>query len=195
RRDVQVPRRRQHARRDEEREAGSEHVATGPGVDLTLHVALRVREVGSGLSARTLRVVTLVVVTALLAPAVARSHGGGLDALGCHHDRTAGGYHCHRGPLAWRFFGSKAEAVAALGRGGEQGDGSGRPPAHHPSPSRRRSEAPSGSTAGNPSARVWVHTNSGVYHCPGARWYGATKEGTYMTQAEARERGYRPGHG
>lgn len=26
------------------------------------------------------------------------SHGGGLDAQGCHHDRKRGGYHCHRSP-------------------------------------------------------------------------------------------------
>jgi hypothetical protein len=30
-------------------------------------------------------------------------HGGGLDAYGCHHNRRAGGYHCHRGPLAGQF--------------------------------------------------------------------------------------------
>jgi len=27
-------------------------------------------------------------------------HGGGLDGYGCHNNRKAGGYHCHRGPLA-----------------------------------------------------------------------------------------------
>jgi len=29
--------------------------------------------------------------------------------------------------------------------------------------------------AGNPNVTVWVNTNSGVYHCPGTRWYGSTK--------------------
>ncbi|HEU4342091.1 MAG TPA: YHYH domain-containing protein [Candidatus Binatia bacterium] len=24
-------------------------------------------------------------------------HGGGLDAYGCHYNRKAGGYHCHKG--------------------------------------------------------------------------------------------------
>ncbi len=26
------------------------------------------------------------------------SHGGGLNAQGCHNDRKNGGYHCHRAP-------------------------------------------------------------------------------------------------
>ena len=47
-----------------------------------------------------------------LTPAFA--HGGGLDSLGCHHDRKRGGYHCHRGALAGRNFGSKSDALKAL---------------------------------------------------------------------------------
>ncbi len=35
--------------------------------------------------------------------------------------------------------------------------------------------------AGNPDVKVWVNTRSGVYHCPGTRWYGNTKQGEYMT--------------
>jgi len=158
-------------------------------------MALRLRKVGTERSASAARLVAIVIAAVLLAPASASSHGGGLDALGCHHDRKAGGYHCHRGLLAGRSFGSKAEAVAALDRDGAQGEGNGQPPVQHPSRSRIRSEASSGSTAGNPSARVWVNTNSGVYHCPGTRWYGATKDGTYMAQAEAQKRGYRPSYG
>ena len=48
---------------------------------------------------------------------------------------------------------------------------------------------------GNPDVKVWVNTASGVYHCPGTRWYGATKQGEYMTQAEAQKKGYRPAYG
>jgi len=40
--------------------------------------------------------------------------------------------------------------------------------------------------------KVWVNTGSGVYHCPGTRYYGATKVGIYLTEAQARKRGYRP---
>jgi hypothetical protein len=35
---------------------------------------------------------------------------------------------------------------------------------------------------GNPDVKVWVNTDSGVYHCPNTRWYGVTKHGKYMTQ-------------
>jgi hypothetical protein len=48
---------------------------------------------------------------------------------------------------------------------------------------------------GNPDVKVWVNTASGVYHCPGSRWYGNTRQGQYMTQAEAQEKHYRPAYG
>ena len=50
-------------------------------------------------------------------------------------------------------------------------------------------------TAGNPNIKVWVNTSSGVYHCPGTRWYGNTKRGEYMTQKEAQKKGNRPAYG
>lgn len=49
--------------------------------------------------------------------------------------------------------------------------------------------------AGNPDAKVWVNTNSGVYHCSGTRWYGSTKHGEFMTQKNAQSNGYRPPYG
>jgi len=52
-----------------------------------------------------------------------------------------------------------------------------------------------GQHAGNPSVRVWVNTNSGVYHCPNTRWYGATKQGDYMTQRQAQAKRHRPAYG
>jgi hypothetical protein len=39
---------------------------------------------------------------------------------------------------------------------------------------------------------VWVNTDSGIYHNPGSRWYGKTKQGKYMTEADAQKAGYRP---
>ncbi|MBU8977512.1 excalibur calcium-binding domain-containing protein [Lysobacter sp. MMG2] len=42
----------------------------------------------------------LICVCLWAAASAAWSHGGGLNAEGCHHDRKNGGYHCHRGPQA-----------------------------------------------------------------------------------------------
>jgi hypothetical protein len=47
----------------------------------------------------------------------------------------------------------------------------------------------------NPNAKVWVNTSSGTYHCPGTRWYGKTHQGQYLTQKDARDKGYHPSGG
>ena len=66
------------------------------------------------------------------------------------------------------------------------------------SPSRAvtHREAPiTAQSSGSATVTVWVNTNSGVYHCPGTRWYGKTKSGRFMSQREAQSKGYRPAYG
>jgi hypothetical protein len=44
--------------------------------------------------------------------------------------------------------------------------------------------------AAKASAKVSVNTETGVYHT-GGRWYGKTKKGKFMTEAEAKAAGYK----
>lgn len=46
-----------------------------------------------------------------------------------------------------------------------------------------------------PAVRVWVNTNSRVYHCPGTRYYGNTKAGQFMSESDAKAAGHRPAGG
>ncbi len=59
----------------------------------------------------------ILVLLAFLMASQALAHGGGIDKLGCHHNRKAGGYHCHRGVLAGQTFGTKQEAFDLLKQG------------------------------------------------------------------------------
>jgi endonuclease G len=59
---------------------------------------------------------------------------------------------------------------------------------------RRTPPAENAPTAGG-DGKVWVNTKSGAYWQPGTRYYGKTKEGKYMTEAEARKAGYHPAGG
>lgn len=38
-------------------------------------------------------------------------------------------------------------------------------------------------------AKVWVNTDTGVYH-KGGRWYGKTKQGKFMSEDDAKKAGY-----
>ena len=94
------------------------------------------------------------------------------------------------------FTGTK-RAGACRGHGGVQSWGEATSPANAPPPAPQPATTTSQRATPGPAGagQVWVNTVSKVYHCPGTRWYGKTKQGSYMSEAEARAQGARPDHG
>lgn len=49
--------------------------------------------------------------------------------------------------------------------------------------------------AGGGTGKVWINTKSNTYHCQGTKFYGKTKVGEYMTEADAKAKGAHADHG
>ncbi len=55
--------------------------------------------------------------------------------------------------------------------------------------------AASAPAAAGGAGKVWVNKGSKTYHCEGSKFYGKTKAGEYMTEADAKAKGMRGAKG
>lgn len=58
-----------------------------------------------------------------------------------------------------------------------------------------KTAVPTTAAAGGGDGKVWVNTKSKTYHCEGTKFYGKTKVGEYMTEADAKAKGNHADHG
>jgi hypothetical protein len=104
-------------------------------------------------------------------------------------------------------FSGATRSGACRGHGGVKtwGTASSESPSATPAQTGTASTAPAATApAAKPATRatstggpgqVWVNTTSKIYHCPSDRYYGKTKHGEYMSEAQAKSGGFKPDHG
>jgi hypothetical protein len=128
--------------------------------------------------------------------------------------KKAGACRGHKGVQQW-FAADASATTATSGRASKTAAAAAPAPAA-PAPAATSASAPSAAPAATPahSSRtsasnstnvaaapgggpglVWVNSATNVYHCSGSRYYGKTKEGKYMSEAQAKAAGAHPDHG
>jgi hypothetical protein len=170
----------------------------------------RMMQAAALLAGLALAGVTLPTVSVAQAPADAPAGATGLCKDGTYwtNPTKKGACHGHKGIQTWYATGTAASAGSAAPAPAAASAAAPAAPATPaaptpPAPPKTVSSPPktmsytppATAAAGGGPGLVWVNSSSKVYHCPGDRWYGKTKSGAYMSEADAKAQGNRPDHG
>jgi hypothetical protein len=138
---------------------------------------------------------TLLATTALAVTAIIASQAGVAQApagapagsTGLCNDGTywtgaskSGACRGHRGVKTWFGAAAAAPAPAATPTA---------PPPAAAGPTKTKTAASTTAAPGGGPGLVWLNTSTKVYHCYGTKYYGTTKAGAYMSEADAKAKG------
>jgi hypothetical protein len=129
------------------------------------------------------------------APATAPAGSTGLCKDGTYYSGATKSGACsgHKGVKEW--FGAAAAAPAAA-PAATPAPAKAATPAAAPAPATKTTPPVAAApAAGGGPGQVWVNTKSKTYHCQNTKYYGKTKAGEYMTEADAKSKGFHADHG
>ncbi|WP_201316423.1 DUF3761 domain-containing protein [Dyella sp. EPa41] len=136
------------------------------------------------------------VVHAQQASAPAGSTGQCKDGSYTDHATKKGACSGHKGVKEWYDTAAAAPAAAAPAAAPATAPAAApaAAPAKTAAPSKSMHEPAATAAPGGGPGMVWVNSSSKVYHCPNDKWYGKTKSGSYMSEADAKAKGYHADH-
>ncbi len=158
---------------------------------------------------RSMLAVTALAITAMFAgqagmaqaPAAAPAGSTGLCNDGSYWTGASKSGACrgHKGVKTW-YASSAAPATTAAPAAktatpaAPAAPASAAAPATAAAPASKKASAQSSTHSSTPApgggpGLVWLNTSSKVYHCPGTKYYGTTKAGAYMSEADAKAKG------
>jgi hypothetical protein len=152
----------------------------------------------------------LLVAQAAVAQAPAGSTGQCKDGTYSTAAKKAGACRGHQGVKEWYAADAAAPATKAAAPAAMTAAPAPAPKAAAPAPAAMTAapaatpaakSSPAAKAAARPQAAgggpglVWVNTSSNVYHCYGSDYYGKTKAGSYMSEADAKAKGAHADHG
>ena len=84
---------------------------------------------------------------------------------------------------------------ACRGHGGVDKAASAGTPAVAATPAKPAAPATTAPAPGGGAGQVWANEATKVYHCQGDRYYGKTKKGSYMSESDAKAKGFHAARG